>query len=608
MFTVFDIVLAVFRSPIKFLFWFLFFFAFVVLAYLAVPRQYGSDGKLFVQVGRSSVGAAPTTSAGKVSLQDSRETEVKSVVGLLESRELADRVIDIVGVDKILEPHSAIGRWIEDLPKFDFGDTKIASDETELSNEEIEAINRRNEAIEELMNAIEIGHQKNTTVVSVGVKSQTPFLAQQIAQAYLDEYQKAHVKVNTPQSGGFFTKQLAMRQEELTKREKELADFRSGLDVLDLGGARSLLQREIDQLKLDALNTEVRFSEAKEKYSKIKRDFLNVPKFIVGADKSTSSLARDKAREALYSLQLEEAELSAMYRGSNPKLVAIRDAISKAKRQLSRIPQTYKEAEKSINPARKEILVMMTQASAEMSGFQKRLETTKQLMQAKLKEIENLNTLTIKESQLTRRVDICRKTMLGVADKSAESVILDALDSERISNVTIAQAASLVPKKIFPSGLAFAALGAVLSGLLATIMTFLKEFRLGYQLDRRNRQLAVANLQTEAAPTRRRVVREAALAGAGVGGGVTQTHGQQYDYRDDFTTDDEDESYRLTGERALHEELQEGSRDDSSLDETRERQRAETWKRRSEKQVSVWMLIGGFVVVIAAYFLMAAFR
>ena len=70
MFTVFDIVLAVFRSPVKFLFWFLFFFAFVVLAYLVVPRQYGSDGKLFVQVGRSSVGAAPTTSAGKVSLQD----------------------------------------------------------------------------------------------------------------------------------------------------------------------------------------------------------------------------------------------------------------------------------------------------------------------------------------------------------------------------------------------------------------------------------------------------------------------------------------------------------------------------------------------------------
>ena len=183
-FTIIDIVMAVFKSPIKFILWFLVFFSLVILAYMVVPREYGSDGKLFVQVGRSSVGAGPTTSAGTISLQDSRATEVKSVVDLLGSRKLAASVADIVGVERILKPNSAIGRFIEDLPEIELGSTTVADDdETDLSEEEIDTINRRNEAIKTLMSDISLGHEKNTTVVSVSVKANTPFLAKDIVQA-----------------------------------------------------------------------------------------------------------------------------------------------------------------------------------------------------------------------------------------------------------------------------------------------------------------------------------------------------------------------------------------------------------------------------------------
>ena len=350
MFTIFDIAFAILRSPIRFLIWFLFFFALVVLTYLILPRQYTSDGKLFVQVGRSSVGAAPTTSAGKVSLQDSRETEIKSVVGLLESRELADRVVDRVGVEEILKPHSAVGRLIEKLPSMEPGE-EGSDAETELTSKQIDAINRHNEAIDQLMDSLEIENQKNTTVVSVGYKAQTPFLAQEVVRAYLDEYQKTHVKVNTPQSGSFFTEQLKLRKTELLEAEKKVAAFRSELDVLDVTSARSLLQKEIDQLKLDALVTKIGLSEATEKFSRIKRDFATVPAFIIGADKKTSSLARDKAREALYNLQLEESELSARYQNNNPKLTAIRESIAKSKRQLSQIPKSFQEAQRGHQPS-----------------------------------------------------------------------------------------------------------------------------------------------------------------------------------------------------------------------------------------------------------------
>jgi len=178
------------------------------------------------------------------------------------SRKLAARVADIVGVERILKPNSAIGRFIDDLPEIELSSSAPDDDETDLSEEEIDAINRRNEAIKTLMSDISLGHEKNTTVVSVSVEAKTPFLAKDIVQAYLDEYQKVHVDINTPQGGGFFNEQLQIHKAALVDSETKIQKFRSKQNFLDVKSARTLLQKEIDQLKLDALDTAVKLSEA----------------------------------------------------------------------------------------------------------------------------------------------------------------------------------------------------------------------------------------------------------------------------------------------------------------------------------------------------------
>ena len=621
-FTIIDIIMAVFKSPIKFTLWFLVFFSLVVLAYLVVPREYGSDGKLFVQVGRSSVGAGPTTSAATVSLQDSRETEVKTVVDLMASRELAAKVVDIVGVERILKPNSAIGRFLDDLPSIELGGAAAEEGETDLTEEEIEALNRRNKAVKALMETVDLQHEKNTTIVSIGITAQTPFLAQEIVESYLDEYKKMHVKVNTPQASGFFDQQLKTHKSDLLAAEKGVQEFRSKLNVLDVNSARLLLQKEIDQLKLDALATAVKLSEAQEKSFKITNSYAKVPEFIVGADTVTSSLARNKARESLYNLEIQESELASKYNPGNPKLVAIRETIKKAKKQLSRIPQTFKQAERNMNPAHKELMVMMTKASADADGFQKRLQATEALIQLKIAEVDRLNKLVVQENALMREVDIQRKTMLSMADKTAESATIDALDSERISNVTIAQEACLVPKKTFPSGMMFAVLGGALSALLATMMTFMKDFKVGYEMDRRDRQRHLQ--QPPARSTRRprrqqrRPVREPALARSGAvredfhpADSLPADSPRGYEPEGDRFYDDQD--YDPNAERALHQELQDeehfGAGYSPRYSEADPEQISELEARRlrREQQVNVLGLVGGFSVLIVAYLFIFVF-
>ena len=70
------------RHKFKAFFAWLIVIALIVLAFLAWPRQYGSEGRLYVQMGRNNTGISPTTGSASISIQDTRETEIRSVLEL----------------------------------------------------------------------------------------------------------------------------------------------------------------------------------------------------------------------------------------------------------------------------------------------------------------------------------------------------------------------------------------------------------------------------------------------------------------------------------------------------------------------------------------------
>lgn len=485
-YSIIDVLFAIWNSPIYFTFWFLSCFALVVAAYVFLPRKYLSDAKMYVQVGRSSVGVSPINSSrngGGIMLQDSRETEVKSVVDLMSSRELASRVVNKIGSERILKPNSLLGRMLDDLPAIEMGGTNVEEGETTLTSTELKSIKEHNKAVKRLMKDVSIENEKDTTVISIEYRAQTPFLAQDVVTAYLEEYQKQHIEINSRQSESFFESQFADYEKRLEEAELELGQFRTDRKFLTVGNAIGLLQKEIDLLRLDRLDTKVKLREAQERSSQITRLFDTVPAFIEGADKRTASLARDKAREALYAYQLEESKLAAKVPATNLRLIALRDAISKAQRELDSIPEEFKQAEKNINSAHQELLVLVTQAVAEAKAYQERLAEIDGLLEEKLEEIQQMNEAQVLETALVRQVDISRKTLLEIADKRAESETINALDARKISNVAIAQPASLIPKKVFPSGKIFAFLGTILSFTFATVMTFFHEFKFDFSRD-----------------------------------------------------------------------------------------------------------------------------
>ena len=247
---------------------------------------------------------------------------------------------------------------------------------------------------------------------------------------------------------------------------------------LTVDGARGILQQEINQLRLDKVSTQAGYSQAKEKAIQLVNQLKKIPARVKGNDTRVASEARDGATELLFRLQLEEADLAAKLEPANPRLAGIRAAIEKSKTEIEDIPDTFNEAGMTHNTAHSDIVVLLAEVSAESLALRKRMKTTDEGIKSKLDEIKSLNLAQVLGDQMRREIEIQKNAMFKMADKRAESDTIDALDSKHITNVTIAQNASLLFKKIFPSGLMFATFGSVLAAMLATLLTFMRHNRI----------------------------------------------------------------------------------------------------------------------------------
>src|SRR5690348_1524431 len=72
--------------------------------YLFAPRTYRSESRIFLRLGRESVGLDPTATTGQtLALQQAdRKDEVKSAIEILKSRSIIGQAVDKVGADEVL--------------------------------------------------------------------------------------------------------------------------------------------------------------------------------------------------------------------------------------------------------------------------------------------------------------------------------------------------------------------------------------------------------------------------------------------------------------------------------------------------------------------------
>jgi capsular exopolysaccharide synthesis family protein len=447
-----EISYVIFRHKKRMVWFFLSVTILVTLITMLMPRTYRSEAKLLLRLGRESGTIDPTASVtGQlVQVTQRRESEIKSELEILKSRDMAEKVVDVVGADVLVSK-----------PFFSGSDAQKQHDR----------------AVRKVMECWDIKADRDSNIINVAYEAPSAKVAQDVVATLIDAYLEKHLAVNRSKgSYGFFKEQTDKAAAELASTEAKLAALKNetGLSSVDEQRRITLERLGVIQKELEGTKAESKVSQAK---SVVMKELLaRLPETIVTAKTSGyPNIAADGMRQKLYELQLKEQELLSKYKEKNFLVQEIRRQIQNAKSLLKTEKPVRAQITKGLDAAH---LQTKTALVAEETNV-KALETKAGALEVNLAnvrdELKTLNSNEVQIARLQRRKEIQEASYREYAKKKEETRIASALEIEKISNISVAQGATYPLKPTSPRTALIIALGVMFSTVGAISLAFLSE-------------------------------------------------------------------------------------------------------------------------------------
>ena len=440
----------------------------VLVLYVIWPRQYSSEGRLYVKMDRNNQSVVPSTSGGQVAIQDTRETEIRSVIEIIRSHAVLDTVVDEVGADKILKSGLS-----DMLPSLSFLTAPFGESKGGMDAGEYKRLRKREVAAKAILSNMEVYHEKQSSVLVVTVRASSPKLAQEIVQGIFENTRKIHLGIhNVASSVDFFDEQFLSQEEALKKSVTELAEFRNELGVMSVGAARDSLQNVISTLDLGLVNAGVNLAESKDRVTKLKEMMATTPRKIASPREGVERLSYEDSRTELYKLKQERERLRQAYTEKNSRLQRVKQQIVALERELGSMTSDRTESVSEPNPVYQALETSYLEARAKMAGERARFTGLKKEKSEASKRLTKLNDAEVQANEKLRKITIAEQYLAIYTRPRGESKAMGALDARNISDVKVAQNPTLTLKHVNPKASLVLPMGFV-CGLLAALGTSL---------------------------------------------------------------------------------------------------------------------------------------
>lgn len=466
-----DLVRVLFRHQRPMLWFFALTMGTVVAALVVMPRTYVSESRLFVRMGKESVGLDPTaTMSQTVPVDGSRENEINSELDILRSRVLLQDVIDKLGSDTILTGSpdgkgSLIGTLLTPV-------SAVVSFVTETGS-----ISPDERAIQKLTKSITCTSARKSNVIVVKCTARNPHLAQQIADTFVNAYLLRHAKANrTSGSHEFFVEQATLLNKQLDEANEELREAKNKNSLLSIDGQRDNIQAQINTIETRILENNRSRVASNAKINALKATLSQIPEQLTAEEVTgLPNQAGDAMRNELYKLQIDEKSAAARHTDDHPGLIAMRRQVEEMKgilaEQESRRSQTTKKLNPLYQDTRRELLLAEATLAAEEAEAK---SLDQQLTDVKAR-MRDLNDNQERIAELVRRTELLETSYREYAKNREQARIDEALESDRISNVNVVQAPTFVSKPVSPKKALMLAGGLILGTLGSVILAFVME-------------------------------------------------------------------------------------------------------------------------------------
>ncbi len=462
--TLTQIISAILRHKMKVLMVFMLVMVLIVAMFVIWPRQYASEGRIYVQRGGNTSGISPIAANSGVTVQDSHENEIRSVVEIIRSRATVEAVVDEVGVEPILE--SPFDNLIPALsiPDFLKGGGRQSVDG--ITPEEFKRLKRREAAIEKLFKNMVVYSEKKTSVISVNVKGSTPQLAQRLVQRLFDETQRIYNSSHSTKGlTVLFEKQVALAEQRYQDALKQQESFRNEHGFLSIGEARATLEKIVSELKQSMISAEVELEAASMKVTQLRSTLASTKKQIPLAKSGVERKSFEDAQTELFRAEDELAQAITQLSLDHPRVQQSKRRLEVMRSRAKNLVDDRVESLMQANPVHETLNIELAKALADQASAKARLEALRDSYAVQNERISTMNASQVDAMKLSDRVNTAHLEWGVFRDRGIEAMAKKELDDSKISSIVVVQAPSIVVKPISPKGSLFLPLGALLGVL-----------------------------------------------------------------------------------------------------------------------------------------------
>jgi polysaccharide biosynthesis protein PslE len=397
-----------------------------------MPKKYHSEARLFMRLGRENTTVDPTVlgAEGMVSVPQSRESEINSVAEILHTRNLIEKVVDGVG------PAAILGQA-----------TATESD--------------RDRAVRRLGRDLITNPVRRTNIIAVSYEGYSPEVAQQVLLKLIEAYLPEHLRLNRAVGAHDFLAEETMRiRNELTKAEEKLRDLKSSTGLISPDSQREETVTLIGRIDDDLRRNGALLAASQAKVNQMERESGRLPESeITSSVAGLSNEGTDNMRGQLYALRLREQQLAAKLTDDHPLLQEVRRQVGEAQRLVAQEDPTRTHVTSSPNRVRHEVEKTLVVERPGLAGLEAESASLATQMNAARQRLRQVNEQSLQLTNLQRDIQLLEASYRRYATSLEQTRIDQSLESQRISNISIAQPPSYEPQSVAPKAAWNLALG-----------------------------------------------------------------------------------------------------------------------------------------------------
>jgi polysaccharide biosynthesis protein PslE len=463
-FSKYDLLEIIFRHKLKIVFIPLFFMVMTIAVILFFPRKYRSEAKLFLQVGRQSLGIDATANLGSAAslIQNNRDEEVKSALQVVGSRGVISQVVQKLTPEYILTGTST-----------DSEDNESNSVIKELQDtigrvlsvlKSIDPISPDEEAVIKIEEGLKISAERNSMVLTATFDAKSPKVAQNVLDALIEVYQDEHLRIHrNGQAGGFLSEQRDILLKKYSDAQEEVKNTKNEFAISSVDGRRASLEARLQAIEMEKIQNIQNLTTSRAKMNELKTQLASMPERETSSKKSVPNAGADLLRKELYISEIRMMDLKSRLAADHPQLIATYKQVEEARKMVEAQENDRKETVDDISPIYRALSLDLRQQESIVAGLDARQKELLFQHEEILAEMECFNRQAIQLTQLEHSEQIARDKYLQYTNSLEQALSDEALEDKRISSVSIVQKATVAERPVTPSKLIVLLAGVMIS-------------------------------------------------------------------------------------------------------------------------------------------------